>query len=231
MSDPVQVILWPRLVRRPRLGTDWFPATRVLATAEALRSAGVAVLAPDVLRRPTPPTGCVFVFDAPTGTALRSVFPALLDAHLPFAVGVATAAVRTRTPAGRSDDEPTVTWGELRFLRAQGVVVASSGHHPVDFDRLRDEIVFGELAASRQEMQRRLGSDAWLLCHPGGRARPEVARLARDLGFAAGIVRERGGQPRPDPLRWPALVPRPWQSAGRIARTVAERCLRAARAV
>jgi len=231
VPDPVQVILWPRLVRRPRFGADWFPATRVLATVDALREAGVAVLPPEVLRRPTPPTGCVFVFDAPTATALRSVFPALLDAHLVFAVAVTSALVRTRTPAGRSDDTPTVTWGELRILHSQGVAIASSGHHVAEFDRLPDERIFGELAASRQEIERRLGAQTWLLCHRGSGVRPEIARLARDLGFEAGVVRESGRHLRPDPLRWPAVVPRPWQSANRIARAIADRCLRAARAV
>ena len=220
MSESTRVLLWPRVVRRLRLGADWCAPGRVRGAIDALVESPLRPVDARTLLDPAAGPGTVIVFTSPTDTALRQVFPSLIEDGIPFAVCVPVAEVRTRTPRRVTDETSSVTWSELRDLVDAGVVLGVEGHRGVELDGLPDEIAFGELAAARGELQRRLGVDPWLLCPTGGRCRPEVMRMAQDLGYRVGVLRGRG---RGLDIRsaWrSATVPRPWHSTEAILRAL-----------
>ena len=219
MLDSPRVLLWPRVVPRWHWSADWCTPRRVFEARRAL----APVVDPERLRDGAR-DGVVFVFDTPTTTFLRHVAPVLLDEAVPFAVSVTTALVRTRTPRRARADAVSVTWNELAALAEAGVTLAVRSHDVDDVAHLPDELAFGQLATARMELRRRIGVDAWLVCDPSTASRPEVARMAREMGFEVGLVRSSSTPlARVDPLRTPALVPRPWQPIASIARRFAER--------
>lgn len=218
MTDSPRVLLWPRVVAHWRLGADWCVPARVLGVARRL----APIVDPRTLREESTGAGVAFVFDTPTSTFLRDLAPRLLDDDVPFAVCVATAQVRTRPPR-RGSDGMAATWRDLGDLVDSGVAIAVRGHDAVDVARLPDELAFGQLARSRQEVMRHLGIEPWLVCDPATSSRPGVIRIARELGFTAGVVRRNGTPLRDDPLRRPAVVPRPWQTADVLERALGRR--------
>ncbi len=217
MHHGPRVLLWPRVATRWRWGTDWCAPARVLETVRRLD----AIVAPESLRDPDGTKGVVLVFDTPTGAFLQHVVPALVDASIPFAISVATAHVRTRSPRNGRSGLAAITWRELRALIEWGVTVAVRGHDVTDVARLPDELAFGQLATARQELIRRVEAEPWLWCDPQTPSRPEIARMARELGFSVGAVRRSARAWPPDSMRRPAVVPRPWQTTQAILREVA----------
>lgn len=210
-----RIVLWPRVVSRWHIGSNWCVASRVLSTISLLRP----IVDPNVMRRDPESEGVVLVFDTPTSAFLEDVAPELVRASIPFAVSIATAHVRMRAPR-RARTATAITWSELEDLVGLGVTVAVRGHDVDDLAVLPDELAFGQLAHARGTVRRFLGIEPWLVCDPTTSSRLPIARIARELGFEAGVVRLNGTNSANDPLRRPALVPRPWQSAHAIARRV-----------
>lgn len=218
MTDAPRVLLWPVVVPRWRWGTDWCAAGRVVDTLDALQ-ASVPVVEPGALRD-REGGGVVLAFGHPTAAFLERVAPVLLERSLPFAVFVTTAWVRTRAPRSGRPDAPAVTWTELRSLAEAGATIGVRAHDALDVARLPDELAFRQLATARLEVQRRVGVTPWLHCDPSSPSRPGIVAMATELGFEVQVVRGPVSRLRDDARR-PAFVPRPWQTAGSIARRLA----------
>lgn len=214
--DSPRVLVWPRVVPRWHFGADWCVPGRVFQTLPLVEP----IVDPVRLRDSGGPApGVVLVFDTPTTTFLRQVAPVLIDRSIPFAVCVVTALVRTRAPR-RATSGTAVTWSELRALVDLGVTVAVRGHDTDELRYLPDELAFGQLANAKHTVRRFLDVDPWLVCDPATSSRASIAAIARELGFESGVVRRNGRAVADDRMRRAAVVPRPWQSAGSIARSL-----------
>ena len=220
------VVLVPRVVRSPSLGLDWILETQLRAWVERALEMGVHFDDPRVLLDPvgaTPVVGAraVLVFDRLRRAAYERVLPWLHDRGIGFGVCVATSSVGRAVGRRRNDRVPA--WRDLQDLVAIGAVVGTRGHHDVDHRRLAPEQVFHDLSVARSELRKRLGEEPWLLAHTSSRPTVGHAALAAEIGYRVGLVPGRVGQEMEDPLRWPALRPRPWQKQGRVLEHVGVR--------
>jgi len=75
-------------------------------------------------------------------------------------------------------------WPALRALAAAGVVIGSHGARHRDLRRLPDAELERELAASRHDLEDRLGSAVRALAYPFGRSDGRVRAAVRAAGYA-----------------------------------------------
>jgi peptidoglycan/xylan/chitin deacetylase (PgdA/CDA1 family) len=99
---------------------------------------------------------------------------------------------------GRAD-EVMMRWSEIEAMEASGAVeIHSHTHSHVRWDQLHPDkaqrlaAVETDLAASRDEIKRRLSKDPRHLCWPWGYFEPEYQTIAATLGFKAQYATTRG---------------------------------------
>ena len=92
-------------------------------------------------------------------------------------------------------------WAELRELAESGISIQSHGQTHRLLNELAPEEVEFELAASKREIEDRLGRPVTLFAPPGGRLAPGLAQLARRLGYQA-MCASRVGVWNPSRERW-----------------------------
>jgi len=108
--------------------------------------------------------------------------------------------------------EPVAGWDELAQLAENGGFVGSHGASHADLTRV--ETVEDALAASRQELERRLGSPVPLLAYPHGRRDERVRRAAEAAGYRAAYTTDpgrNGAGTSPFDLR--RVGPKEWDSS------------------
>jgi methionyl-tRNA formyltransferase/peptidoglycan/xylan/chitin deacetylase (PgdA/CDA1 family) len=126
--------------------------------------------------------------------------PTLMRHGIPAAFFVSTGIVGTsaRFPhdvVRGNPPIPTMTWPQLREMRAAGFMVGSHTVNHIDCAASPQEVVWHELTASRDDLQRELGVTAPVLAYPyGGRQHmtPERLELVKRSGYV-GCLSAYGG--------------------------------------
>lgn len=119
-----------------------------------------------------------------------AAFPVLEEYGFPVTVFVPTSAVGgVETWAGANDDvRPLMSWEEIGALADKGVSFGSHTRRHCDLTTLGEAELDGELAASRSELEDRLGRPAPHFAPPYGRSSPAVRKaIARHYSLSVGV--------------------------------------------
>jgi len=125
----------------------------------------------------------ITVDDASVGFYTQA-WPLLRAAGLPVTLFVATDEI--------DHGGETLTWSQLRDLRAQGVTIASLGAARLRFPRVPAEVAATDLARARQRFQQELGTIPDLFAWPGGEADTVSIDLIRQAGYLAAFGQHSG---------------------------------------
>jgi peptidoglycan/xylan/chitin deacetylase (PgdA/CDA1 family) len=125
---------------------------------------------------------CAITFD--DGHATNAEAAALLVAR----GASADFFVNTSDVGGRD----RLDWSALRQMASAGMSIQSHGHTHRHFDSLEPAEIRDELHRSKHDIEQAIGQPVLLFAPPGGRLRPEVATIARELGYE-GICSSRPG--------------------------------------
>jgi peptidoglycan/xylan/chitin deacetylase (PgdA/CDA1 family) len=87
-------------------------------------------------------------------------------------------------------------WPALRAMAAAGMSIQSHGHTHRHFDTLSTAQIRDELQRSKDAIEQAIGQPVELFAPPGGRLRPEVGPIARELGYR-GLCTSRAGTWQP----------------------------------
>jgi peptidoglycan/xylan/chitin deacetylase (PgdA/CDA1 family) len=154
-----------------------------------LKAAGVEVLALDeavaCLRQGAllPERAVVLTFDDGFAGLYSAMFPVLQEYGYPATVFIVTGHVGGRNDwAGQPDGIPRLPlldWEQIAVMSAAGVDFgAHTASHP-RLDRIPAEQAGGEITASKQALQERLGQPVRHFAYPYGRADDSVRRLVQ----------------------------------------------------
>lgn len=88
--------------------------------------------------------------------------------------------------------KPLMSLDEWRAWRDAGMDVGSHTRHHARLNELDADNARHEIAGSRQELERQLGSPINHFCYPYGEFRPEHADLAREAGYVTATTTARG---------------------------------------
>jgi len=83
-------------------------------------------------------------------------------------------------------------WATLRDMAGAGASIQSHGDTHRYFDELNESEIRHELVTSKREIEAHIGTPVTIFAPPGGRLQPAVARIAREVGYAA-ICSSRAG--------------------------------------
>jgi hypothetical protein len=113
--------------------------------------------------------------------AMMAALPAELGVELPETV---------------PEEFAPLTWEEVRRLAAEGVMFGAHTHtHPI-LSRITDPVELrAEIAGSKEEIEKKLGSPVRHFCYPNGTARDinvKAIELVREAGFTTAVTTEPG---------------------------------------
>lgn len=139
---------------------------------------------------------------------LTTAWPLLRRYRFPATVFLVTEAVGGAAAWDRSygEEQPLLSWDEIRTLRDQGVVFGShTATHP-HLASLSAVDVVRELARSRETLTRELGVEPEAVAYPYGGVDAPVKHLAGGCGFEYGLTCvERRSLLHDDPLLLPRI--------------------------
>jgi len=186
--------------------------------------------------------GFAFTFDDGYASVAEHAAPLLARHGFPYGVFLVTSRIGSTNQwpgqAAWVAPAPLLDWDAVGKLIASGAEIGAhtSGH--ADLSRANESAAREEIEASRDEIERRLGSSPQIFAYPGGRSNAAVRRVAGSL-FAACFgtrhARMRDGDDRSDLPRIETLYFRRPESFRRLfspgidARLAARRALRAVR--
>jgi peptidoglycan/xylan/chitin deacetylase (PgdA/CDA1 family) len=126
----------------------------------------------------------------------------------------ATAFIVSSQPGGSNVWDhpvgaPPVPLMDVAHMKAwvhAGMEIGAHTRHHVDLTRCDDATARDEIAGSRQDLERMLGSEVRSFCYPYGGHRPEHAEMVRQAGYASAttIVSSRA-RIDDDPMRLPRI--------------------------
>ena len=110
-----------------------------------------------------------------------------------------------------------MTRDHLAEMRSKGMLLGTHGCSHAYFSDLDEPALRDELARSKAKLESILGEEVSALALPGGRNKPLVMRLARELGYRHLFTSRIGlAAPDCDPLDWPRVPITHRQPAGFI---------------
>jgi peptidoglycan/xylan/chitin deacetylase (PgdA/CDA1 family) len=180
-----------------RGGPTCIPADVFAAQMEVLAASGVPVVSLDALTSDERPERAVVItFDDAFEDFARAAWPVLARLGFPATVYVPTGHVgKSEGWAGTlSPPRRVMDWAAIRSLASEGVLFGShSVSHP-DLTRCSGVELTEELAASKAELEQRLGCAVGHFAPPYGRTNPKIRKaIAQDYKSSAGT---RLGQAR-----------------------------------
>lgn len=158
-------LAWLRLRRRPVLGLDEYVALRERNELP-------------------PPNAVILTFDDGYADNAELALPLLQEHGATATVYVITGAVGN---GNIWDGRTVLTWEQVRRLAAGGL---SIGAHTVTHPRLNEldpAEAEGEIAASREVLERELGAPILHFAYPYGRTSPAIQELVGRLGFRSAV--------------------------------------------
>jgi peptidoglycan/xylan/chitin deacetylase (PgdA/CDA1 family) len=122
--------------------------------------------------------------------AADAAAPALLRHGLPATLFVPSAFVGTSTSWLRGDDgkQPTMTWAAIADLAQAGFEIGSHGKLHVAADVNSPELIRHDAAASKTELEQRLGRPVPSFAYPYGYCTRRARQAVRDAGYAQACV-------------------------------------------
>ncbi len=134
----------------------------------------------------------VITFDDGYRSILDFALPAV-RAHGFFATVFVVTGLLGGTNEWDTDEmqEPLVSIDDVRGIAAQGHDVQSHTRTHRDLDQLAVADALTELGESRVELERVLGTTVQVVAYPWGNPSNEVCRLAKQAGYAAGVILRR----------------------------------------
>lgn len=160
---------------------------------------------------------CLLTFDDGYSDVWDHAVPAMQEGDWRAVMFVSTQQVGTIEQHPDRGPLEHMTWTQLRALRARGHVVASHGVTHRDMSLLEAEELHAEIAASRAELTRQLGTVPDLLAYPFGNEPATLDDRLPPLCFGSAkappapwseqprLIR-RTYLPAGDMERWPAIV-------------------------
>jgi peptidoglycan/xylan/chitin deacetylase (PgdA/CDA1 family) len=133
--------------------------------------------------------------------------PTLLRHGLSATLFVPSGFVGTSTSWLRGDDgmQPTMSWAAITELAQAGFEIGSHGKFHLAADVNSPELIRDDAAASKAELEQRLGKSVSSFAYPYGYYTRRARRAVREVGFAqACVVNDLPAQTRDD--RW--MLPR-----------------------
>jgi peptidoglycan/xylan/chitin deacetylase (PgdA/CDA1 family) len=166
-----------------------------------------------VARGEAPRRALAVTFDDGYRSNLTLGLPVLRQLGLPATVFVPTAHVGTERPmswpgieewSGTEHEQELIplSWQELRELQGHGWEVGSHTVTHPHLPALDDAALARELASSKQECERELGTPCRTLAYPYGDHDDRVAAAAAEAGYEAAAILAMGPQSQ---FRWPRV--------------------------
>ncbi len=142
----------------------------------------------------------VLTFDDGYRDFYDNVFPVLRSRRLPATVFVVPAFIEGKVELaryrGREELSRPLTWEMLAEMNGEGITVGSHSLTHRELTGLGREEAEREIAGSREEIARRLGSHPEWFAYPRGKVDRSLAALVRSAGYR-GAVTVRPGINRP----------------------------------
>lgn len=142
----------------------------------------------------------VLTFDDGYRDFYDNVFPVLQSRRLPATVFVVPEFIDGRVELdryrGRGELSRSLSWEMLDEMSGEGITIGSHSLTHRELTGLEREEAEREIAASREEIARRLGSPPEWFAYPRGKADRSLAALVRSAGYR-GAVTVRPGSNRP----------------------------------
>jgi len=143
-----------------------------------------------------PPSAVLLTVDDGYASTLEVLAPLTRELGIPWSVFLLVGAVGTWNDwdlHGVSLPERHLREEEIATLAREGVGIGSHGMNHLDWTRLGDDALAGELTASRAWLERITGRRVDALSYPWGRVDLRVAKAARAAGYRLGFALRGAG--------------------------------------
>lgn len=158
----------------------------------------------------------------------RRVASARICAHaktLPHQDAMRWLGEVSRELGGNPELVSTMNWDEIRALAADGVTIGAHSRSHALLTALPPEALGNEIAGSREDLDRELGSSLPIFCYPAGAWNDEVEKAAENAGIRLAFTTQTGhndlDRTRPLALRRLNITPRTTQRIFRLKLSVA----------
>jgi peptidoglycan/xylan/chitin deacetylase (PgdA/CDA1 family) len=116
---------------------------------------------------------------------------------------------------------PMLSWSDLRDIAAEGIEIASHGHHHAELDLLSSVELRSNLMTSKSMLEDNLGQEVTSVAYPFGYYDRAVRDMAESIGyrtgFQVGYARQHAGA---DPMAVPRLLVGPETTAENLIERV-----------